>query len=82
MAFYKQEKFLFLKMNFVVSTIIIGSMYGLSDEFHQYFVEGRTMDFWDWIADSIGVTLGAFFFSNNNIRIQEFIKYFKSTKKK
>jgi VanZ family protein len=57
-AFYNQKKFVFVKRNYIYSAIIFGSLFGLSDEFHQYFVENRTMDFWDWIADSLGVTFG------------------------
>ncbi len=39
--------------------IILGVLYGLSDEIHQAFVPGRTMDLLDWFADGIGVTAGA-----------------------
>lgn len=38
--------------------IIIAMLYGLSDEFHQGFVPGRCVDFFDWCADSFGVLLG------------------------
>lgn len=37
--------------------IIIGIMYGASDEFHQSFVPGRTASIEDLLADSIGLTL-------------------------
>ena len=37
---------------------IWGTLYGVSDEVHQYFVPGRFMDGADLIADSIGVGLG------------------------
>ena len=37
--------------------IIIGTMYGASDEFHQSFVPGRTASIDDLFADFIGVTL-------------------------
>lgn len=36
------------------------SLYGLSDEFHQSFVEGRTADAIDWVADSLGGGLAVF----------------------
>jgi len=39
--------------------IIIGALYGGSDEIHQYFVPGRFMDWTDALADAIGVTLGS-----------------------
>ena len=34
--------------------ILLSSIYGLSDEFHQYFVEGRTADVFDWLTDTVG----------------------------
>lgn len=34
-------------------------LYGASDEFHQYFVPTRECDFYDWVADAAGATLGA-----------------------
>ena len=37
--------------------IIIGTVYGASDEFHQLFVPGRTASFWDLAADSTGVIM-------------------------
>lgn len=36
----------------------IGAVYGLSDEWHQSFVPGRTSDAADWLADLAGVTVG------------------------
>ena len=44
---------------------LVASLYGASDELHQLFVAGRSCDALDWIADSVGGTLGAmacFFF--------------------
>jgi len=37
--------------------VIIGAIYGASDEFHQSFVPGRTESFLDLLADIIGVAL-------------------------
>jgi VanZ family protein len=39
--------------------VVIGSLYGGTDEFHQSFVPGRTADPLDWVADTLGVALGA-----------------------
>ena len=36
------------------------SFYGLSDELHQRFVPGRSCEFGDWLADSLGAALGIF----------------------
>ncbi len=32
-------------------------LFGLSDELHQGFTPGRTMDPWDWVADTMGALL-------------------------
>jgi VanZ family protein len=37
----------------------ITSLYGVTDEVHQYFVEGRYSSIYDWIADTIGAFIGA-----------------------
>jgi hypothetical protein len=43
-------------------SIAIGVFFGITDEFHQYFVPGRYFDLLDWLADSIGVTVGGEFY--------------------
>lgn len=40
----------------------VASLYGLSDEFHQSFVPGRDVSFWDWVADTTGAWFGAYLF--------------------
>ncbi|MGH7595665.1 MAG: VanZ family protein [bacterium] len=42
--------------------ITIGTLYGITDEIHQYFVPGRVMDWTDAIADAGGIVLGSWFF--------------------
>lgn len=39
--------------------LILGILFGMTDELHQYFVPGRFMDFIDFVADAIGVMIGA-----------------------
>ena len=39
------------------SSILIASLYGISDEFHQYFIPGRSADAWDWVADTLGAVI-------------------------
>lgn len=39
--------------------ILIGSGYGITDEFHQYFVPERSCDPMDWLVDTIAATIGA-----------------------
>ena len=41
----------------IIFAIVIGILYGMSDEFHQSFVPGRTESIWDLTADGIGVAL-------------------------
>ena len=45
-----------------LAAVAVASMYGVTDELHQYFVPGRSCDVLDWVADTsgaaIGVTLG------------------------
>ncbi|MFH0794717.1 MAG: VanZ family protein [bacterium] len=41
--------------------MVIAIIYGLSDEFHQSFVEGRSSSMVDFLFDSIGAALGALF---------------------
>jgi VanZ family protein len=41
--------------------LIIGSLFGASDEFHQYFIPNRQVELEDWIADTIGVAISLFF---------------------
>jgi hypothetical protein len=38
--------------------VLVGVLYGVSDELHQSFVPGRTAELGDWIADSLGVIAG------------------------
>lgn len=37
----------------------IASLYGMSDEIHQHFIDGRQADWLDWLADSTGALLAA-----------------------
>jgi VanZ family protein len=38
---------------------LVGSVYGATDEFHQWFVPHRSADVADWMADTTGAALGA-----------------------
>ena len=48
--------FYFAKGRALIS-ILLASLYGLSDEFHQSFVPGRDVDLFDWVADTLGAAL-------------------------
>jgi VanZ family protein len=43
----------------VVIAVVLASLYGASDELHQYFVDGRFCDVWDWVTDTVGATVGS-----------------------
>jgi len=59
-----------LTKNFKYSSLI-GTLYGISDEIHQYFVPFRSMDIFDIIADVVGVLIGIklYVFLEKKIRI-------------
>ncbi len=39
--------------------VAVSSLYGVSDEFHQLFIDGRQADVFDWLTDTIGAMVGA-----------------------
>ena len=39
--------------------VLIASFYGATDEIHQFYVPGRTMEVYDWIADTLGALVGS-----------------------
>jgi VanZ family protein len=41
-----------------VVAVLVASAFGASDEWHQSFVPGRTMELADWLADTAGAALG------------------------
>ena len=41
----------------IIIVLIIGGLFGASDEIHQLYVPGRECDFFDWLADVIGLSL-------------------------
>ncbi len=45
----------------VIIAICITSLYGLLDEIHQYFTPHRSMDIFDWLADTAGAVTAGFF---------------------
>lgn len=53
---------------FFVGAVLITVIYGISDEYHQSFVPGRTATIGDALADSVGAVLSALilFFSSNS----------------
>ena len=41
--------------------ILLATLYGVTDEFHQLFVAGRSADRYDVLADCLGASLGVAF---------------------
>jgi len=39
--------------------IVMASLYGMTDEVHQFFVPFRESSWQDWLADTIGAAIGA-----------------------
>jgi len=56
-----QNKYLTLKRKNAFYTVLIGSIYGIFDEVHQYFIPGRSMEFLDFVADFFGLVLAVLF---------------------
>lgn len=54
LSFKNQIKSVLLKKYSLLASVIFTAIYGASDELHQYFVPGRTCDFYDWVADFLG----------------------------
>jgi VanZ family protein len=44
----------------VVLAAIFAALLGAVDEFHQQWIPGRSMEFFDWVADFAGGTAGGF----------------------
>jgi hypothetical protein len=45
----------------LVIAALMASLYGVLDEFHQSFVPGRSVEYADWLADTLGAVFFMFF---------------------
>ncbi|PIS30782.1 MAG: hypothetical protein COT43_00995 [Candidatus Marinimicrobia bacterium CG08_land_8_20_14_0_20_45_22] len=61
-ANFQSEK---VARNAVWISLIIGILYAGTDEIHQLYVPGRFCSVYDLIADTIGIALGAYYFSKS-----------------
>ncbi|MBU3933098.1 MAG: VanZ family protein [Candidatus Omnitrophica bacterium] len=57
----KNSSSLQLRAHFRIFAVSLASLYGLSDEFHQYFVPGREVEILDALADAAGAVFGQMF---------------------
>ncbi len=53
------ERSRFTNHHAVILTILIGTLYGISDEWHQSFVPGRDASIWDALVDALAVVTAA-----------------------
>lgn len=50
----------FIRRYALFITILIGTCYGVSDEWHQSLIPGRVASIWDVLFDVLGITAAAF----------------------
>jgi VanZ family protein len=51
------------RRKYLIFTILIGFLFAISDEIHQYFVPSRSADIYDLIMDWCGISLSLIFFN-------------------
>ncbi len=56
LAFSSSKKEFFNKNVFLLCCLV-GVAYAISDELHQKFVQGRSCEFFDFLADSLGIVV-------------------------
>ena len=54
---FKKSRFKLFNNYYHILAIILTGLYGIIDEYHQYFVPGRYCDIYDFIADSVGIII-------------------------
>jgi len=47
-------------LTLLLITILLGSLFGIIDENYQRLTPGRSPDTWDWVLDTVGVSLSVF----------------------
>jgi VanZ family protein len=53
-------------------SVVLSTLYGLSDEWHQSFVAARTADAADLLADAVGAAAGAWIWLKVRLRFKDF----------
>ena len=74
LLYFKTLKFPAKKMH--IYSITIALLFAISDEFHQYFIPGRSAEFGDILADFVGIFLAfsIYYFVNKKLKKQSEIK--------
>ena len=52
-----------LRRGDAVLAVVLSVVYGVSDEYHQSFVPGRTATAWDVAKDAVGAVMGAWLYA-------------------
>ena len=52
----------------LAAAVVLGVLYGASDEIHQMYVPGRSADVLDWCADAAGVLAAAYLYTRWRLR--------------
>lgn len=75
--FYRAYQTLRLKDNLkmlILASVVSASLYGISDEIHQYFVPYRNADLMDILADMLGSIIGVYIYHSLVTKHQETTK--------
>ncbi len=65
-----QSKSVKLRRNAILFSGVFASVYGLSDEIHQFFVPMRSCEFLDWVADAAGAALAMLLLRRFQVKIE------------
>ena len=55
----KNSRLRFFDRNFILLAVVLATLYGISDEFHQHFVPNRIASLGDVFFDCIGSVIGS-----------------------
>lgn len=59
----RYSKIKYFKTRPMLTAILLGCVFALSDEVHQAFVPVRAPEVWDWIADFMGIVVFSYLYS-------------------
>ena len=71
-AFFSDSKKIKTNKSIAIWVAVIGFLFALSDEIHQYFVPGRNADIFDLLVDFTGIFLSLFLIGT----VRKVINYF------
>ncbi len=64
----KKEKPLWRLRQLWIASVVLAGLYGVSDEFHQFFVPSRVCSLWDMVANIIGSLMGSIIYLDISFR--------------